>query len=373
MTMKKTMLTAAVVLAVPGLATAWHEPAPPSDLVSVAEAGTFWPYTGRDYSGSPTDPINLVFLGDVDPRLIRQTLLALDGDRSAEPRLAGFDCTWRDAIGRPQTSYSGEAGWQGSAVQLECGDYATLRAHLRLFRQDGYTLGGAHLEVQIPGTSEHEVLSWVIPRELVAFDIVRSGFLLDLDSAPSLTQVPSWRTIRHQVLNGLPDALREALGLPTGELTEDVPIPNDGAATVLTLWGQFSPTDSAAVVEFDHPFGQAIPKPFCSGGPGDWLYVSGSVHMIHRVRTDADGRYASRFVADGTLQVVPINPLTGEFLGPPYLATVSEVYRSGLTDVRQTAYLRATQVLWSDPAQWFFEALWAGRVQADFSKEHCGY
>ena len=35
MTMKKTMLTAAALLAVPGLAMAWHQPAPPSGLVPV--------------------------------------------------------------------------------------------------------------------------------------------------------------------------------------------------------------------------------------------------------------------------------------------------------------------------------------------------
>ena len=93
--MKKLMLTAVVLLALPGLATAWHEPPPPTDLVSVPEAGVFWPYTGRDYSGSPTDPINLVFLGDADPRLIRQALLALDGNRTAFgfPDAFPFNCT----------------------------------------------------------------------------------------------------------------------------------------------------------------------------------------------------------------------------------------------------------------------------------------
>jgi len=139
--MRKLILTIAVVLALPSLASAWHEPAPPPGLVPVAEAGTFWPYTGEDYSGTRIDPINLIFLGDADPRLIRQTLLGLDGDRSNSP-LAAFDCTWKDAIGRPQTGYSEEEGWQGSAIQLECGEYSTLRAHIRLFRQGNYTLGG---------------------------------------------------------------------------------------------------------------------------------------------------------------------------------------------------------------------------------------
>jgi hypothetical protein len=372
--MKKLMLTGLVLLAAPALATAWHEPPPPTDLVSVPEAGVFWPYTGRDYSGSPTDPINLVFLGDADPRLIRQALLAVDGDRTAQPELAAFDCTWRDAIGRPQTSYSDEAGWQGSAVQLECGDYSTLRAHLRLFRQDGYTLAGAHLEVQIPGTSEHEILSWIAPRELVTFDIARSGLLAAPPGAtPSLTEIPTYRSARYQVLNGVPDALRAALGLPTGNLTSDVPIPNDGVATILTLAGELEAIESEVVVEFDHPFGQAIPKPFCSTGPLDWLYVSGELHMVHRVRTDEYGRYVSGFLAAGTLQVLPIDPTTGLPTGDPYQAWVSEAYRSRLTDYSQAAAMVAVQALLSDPPESLVEKLWAGYLKRSFVQESCSF
>ncbi len=373
--MKKVMLTVAILLALPGLATAWHEPPPPTDLVSVPEAGVFWPYTGRDYSGTPTDPINMVFLGDADPRLIRQALLALDGDRTAEPALAAFDCTWKDAIGRPQTSYSDEAGWQGSAIQLDCGEYSTLRAHIRLFRQDGYTLGGAHLEVQIPGTSEHEVLSWIAPRELVTFDLARSGLLAaPPDWAPGLTEAPTYRVIRYQVLNGVPDALRAAIGLPTGVLTSDVPIPNDGGAAVLTLAGKFVPSASEATVEFDHPFGQAIPKPFCSTGPLDWLYVSGTVHMVHRVRTDRYGRHLSGFLAAGTLQVVPFDPLTGQPTGdPPYEASVSEAYGSLLTSHSQAAAMVAVQSLLTDPSQSLVEKLWAGYLKRSVRRESCGF
>ena len=371
--MRKLIMTTAMVLALPGLVRAWHQPAPPPGVVSVPEAGTFWPYTGQDYSGTGIDPINLVFLGDADPRLIRQTLLGLDGDRTSHPLLGVFDCTWKDAIGRPQTGYSEEEGWQGSAIQLECGDYSKLRAHIRLFRQGSYTLGGAHLEVQIPGTSQHEVLSWIIPRELVTFDLARSGFLADAPfDAAGLTPAPSWRKARYQVLNGLPVELRAALGIPTEALTSDWPIPNDGAARVITLWGQFDPRDTEVVVEFDHPFGQAIPKPFCSTGPGDFLYVSGQLHMKHRVRTDRHGRQVGRFEAAGTLQVVPINPATGEALGPPYPATVSEVYHSRITDRRQGASMRAVQVLRSHPRQWLVEALWAGGVNSYVRKECCG-
>ena len=181
-----------------------------------------------------------MFLGDADPRLIRQALLALNGDRTAFgfPNAFPFNCTWADAIGTPQTGYSDEEGWEGSAVQLECGDYATLRTHLRLFRQGPYTLGAAHFEVQIPGTSSHEVLSWEIPRALVTADVARSGHVAaPLGQTDPITDAPTYRTIRYQVYNSLPVELRVALGLPPGDQSSNIPIPNAGVATILTLSG----------------------------------------------------------------------------------------------------------------------------------------
>jgi hypothetical protein len=373
--MKKLALTLVAILALSALAAAGQEQPVPPGLVSVPEAGVFWPYTGTDYSGAPSDPVNLVFLGDADPRLIRQALLALDGDRAAWglPPVFPFNCKWADAIGRPQAGYSDEAGWQGSAVQLECGSYATVRTHLRLFRSGPYTLGGAHFEVQIPGTSEHEVLSWEFPELLVKIDLLRSGLVTSLASTDPITPVPSFRAIRYQVLNGVPDALRSAIGLPTGKLTANVPISNDGVATILALAGTLQPAASDVVVEFDHPFGQAIPKPFCAESPADGLYVSGKVHMVHRVRTDGKGRYSSHFVADGTLTVVPISLATGQATGAPYFASVEEMYRSRLTDRDQTAALSAEQSLLADPAQSLVEKLWTGQPELYLRQETCGY
>jgi hypothetical protein len=371
--MRSFTLAALLVLAVPGLGGAWEEPPPPPDLKTVDGTGTFWPYTGQDYSGETTDPINLVFVGDADPRLIRQALMQLDGNRSAVPQLALFDCTWRDAIGRPQTNYSVESGWEGSAIQLECGEYSTLRAHIRLFRHGPYTLAGAHLEVQIPGTTRHEVLSWIAPRDLVAFDMSRTG-LLAAPPAPvgGLTQVPTYREIQYQVLNGVPDGLRVALGLPPGELHANVPIPNDGMATVLTLSGQLEKGASEALVEFDHPFDQGIPRPFCATSPTDGLYVKGPVHIVHRSWTDEYGRYGSSVTASGVLQVVPIDLATQQPTGTPYLATVYEAYRSRLTDHRQAAAMVAAQALFSDPPQSLVEKLWAGLLKGYASRESCG-
>src|SRR5512141_1089009 len=53
---------------------------PPAGVIPVALDGTqaeFWPYTGADLSGAPQDPINLVFMGQADPRAVRAALLGL--------------------------------------------------------------------------------------------------------------------------------------------------------------------------------------------------------------------------------------------------------------------------------------------------------
>ena len=375
--MKILSLTALALLAVPGLALAWHKPSPPPGLVSVPagpQVETFWPFTGTDYSASPKDPINLIFVGEADPRLIRQTLLALDGNRTPLfPDVFPFNCTWTDAIGSPQTGYSEDVDWQGSALQLQCGDYASARVHLRLFRHGAYTLGAAHFDVLIPGTTSHEALSWEFPQSFVTFDLARSGLLVaNPEAAPSITPAPTYRTIRWQIFNGVPVALRGALGLPLDDQSSDVDIPNDGVATVLTLGGVLEPVSSDVVVEFDHPFNQTIPKPFCATGPGDFLKVEGTIHMVHRVRTKPSGRYTSRFMASGVLQVTPIDLLTG-VVGETYMATVSEMHRTGLTDRRQAASLTAAQVLLAHPAQSLFEKLRAGSVNRYVRKERCGF
>ena len=58
----------------------------PSGLQMVSfgsSSWNIWPYTGGNFSGTPQDPINLIFVGKADPLDIRAALLSLDGDRSA--------------------------------------------------------------------------------------------------------------------------------------------------------------------------------------------------------------------------------------------------------------------------------------------------
>jgi len=358
-------LAAALAAAAPTLTRASEKQHAPQGLVTVeagSESVTLWPWTASNF-GTPSDPVNLIFLGDADPRQIRQALLDLDGFRGnwGFPNVPPFDCTWSDAIGAPETAWGTPEGWTGSAVGLQCGEYATLRFHLRLFRQGSFTIGGAHFELLIPGTSQHEVLSWELAEALVKADLARAGALR---VAPELTPVinaaPTWRAIRAPIFNAVPPPLRAALGLPTTNQTADVPIPSDGRASLLTVVQTFEPESSDLHVVFDHPFGQVVPRPFCASGPGDLIRIQGALRYDHRVQTNPSGRYAVRFTATGTLQVTPIDPVTFMPSGPAVPAVVSETYRFELTDQREQVRLDRQQSILGDPAQLLFEMLDAG-------------
>jgi hypothetical protein len=338
----------------------------PDSLVALDLGGhveAVWPYTSASLAPTPSDPLNLVFVGEADPRQIRAALFALDGDRTAfgMPNVFPFNCTWSDAIGRQQAGYAEEDGWQGSAVQLQCGAYETLRVHLRLFRQGGFTLANAHFEVLIPGTTDHEVLSWEFSQALVTADLVRSGLL---GAPPALTDVitpaPAYRAIRPEVFNGVPPALRGALGLPTIPQSAPVPIPNDGRAAVLRLAGAAAVEPGTAERAFVHVFDQTIPKPFCAAGPLDYLRVEGPIDMRHRVIVDDDGHYHARFDARGTLQVTPVDPRTGAATGPGFEATIRERHRSSADGHRTRAEHHVLQILGADPVQAFVETMKVG-------------
>src|SRR5688500_3879870 len=211
--------------------------AAPSGIVTITQGDAealVWPYTSTGFSTTPQDPINLVFLGAADPRQIRSTLLGLSGSGRPGP-LAGFNCTWSDAVGDPQTGYATSEGWVGSAVQLQCGNFHGPRFHIRMFRQGNVTVANAHYEILIPGTNSHEVLSWELAEGLVAADIARSGFL---GASPSLTGVvtsaPYYRAVQAPVAATLSAGQIAGLGLlVNGNGTAS--IPNDGRATMLRL------------------------------------------------------------------------------------------------------------------------------------------
>lgn len=309
----------------------------PQPLVTIANGRknfTFWPYTGDNFLGTPQDPINVIFCGKADPRDIRAALLSLDGDRTAYglPAVAPFNSTWQDAIGDVQAGYGDNVGWVGGVVQLACGDYQPVRFHLRLFKMGSWTVGNAHFEVLIPNTTEHQVLSWELAEQLVTIDMMRCG-LLDPESPITPTgpiNDSPFRTIPAMVYNGLPVELRQTIGGPLGEVGEDVPIATDGNAVIFKLSQRLTRSAEQLVQDFVINFDQVIPRPFCSSGPLDYVYVVGPVHLRQVTQLNRGGDYSFNFQASGTLYVTPVDPANGTPDGPTVMAVVTETHNGEL-------------------------------------------
>ncbi len=324
----------------------------PSPIVPVSFAGwqtELWPFTGSAIGGVPSDPINVLF-PNRDAREIRASLMFLDGNRTAFglPNAAPFNCTWKDAVGDPQAGYTTESGWTASVIQLECGDYAPMRFHLRLFPAGASTIANGHFEVVIPGTNEHAVLSWELAETLVKIDLLRSGLLdpaAPLGITPVITPTPTYRTIIPLIYNGLPVALRAVIGGPLGNVTLPAPIPNDGRATILNLASAREAERAIIRRQLAINFNQTIPKPFCSTGPFDYVRVTGVIDIDQTVMTKPGGDFTSRFHAHGTLEVTPVNPLTGAVLGDTYKAVINEQQRNVLTDERTLVTMLRLQKL----------------------------
>jgi hypothetical protein len=343
----------------------------PSPLVSVA-VGTqsleFWPYTASDLTGTPKDPINLVFFGKADPRDIRAALLSLDGDRSSlgMPPMPPFNSTWQDDIeGDIQATYASGCRWTPGAIQLVCGDYSSIRFHLRLFRVGKWTVGGGHFEVLVPGTTTHQVLSWELAEQFVMGDLMRSG-LLD----PTTPMIPTgqlnespFRTIPAIIYNGLPMELRGLIGGPLGNVTEDVPIANDGYTAVLNLASRVDGSPLSSHNSFVVQFDQVVPKPFCSSGPYDYVYVSGPITLTQTIEFTKRGEYRASFFAEGELSVTPVDPTTGQPIAEPFSARVREFHNAELGRVSASGSSLRYQDLhpFGTPGSgWFFERFRVG-------------
>ncbi len=300
----------------------------------------FWPYTGNDFTGNPQDPINLIFIGKADPRDIRAALLALDGDRSAFglPPMPPFNSRWEDALGGDvQSVYGVGPGWVGSCIQLACGDYLPLRIHMRLFRVGQWTIANAHFEANIPGTTNHQVLNWEIAEQFVAVDMMRTG-LLD----PEIPMMPTgqindspFRVIPAIIYNELPVELRGLIGGPLENVTEDVPITTDGHALIFNIAGAVPRVAETRFLSITIQWGQTVPKPFCSSGPEDYVYVSGPVQLTQTSTITECGDYETAFKAEGLLSVISINPYTGEPIGKPLQAVVRETQKALFNDKTQ--------------------------------------
>jgi hypothetical protein len=309
-----------------------------SDVVTVPFGGSsleYWPFTGRSPSlYDPSDPMNVLMIGQADPRLIRTALLFLNGDRSAYGFPAAFiDCVWTDAIGDVQSAYTTPYGWTANAIGLQCGDYNPLRFHLRLFRAGPWTLGGAHFEVLIPNTDQHEILSWDLARNLVVLDLVRAG-ILGAPPANSAPIYPSpYRDIRAAIYNGLPPELIAIIGGPQPPVNAPVPLVTDQTAALLNIAAQAGESPVVARQELLINYDQIIPKPFCVVPPATALLVQGPVTLTQTVKYTPSGNYSSRFHARGWLDVTPIDPSVGP-VGEPYRAHINQHSNAVMTDAQ---------------------------------------
>lgn len=327
-------------VASPEFRPAADQAAAPAPRVMIPAGGgslEIFPYLTDDLSSNGRDPVNLVFMGQADPRSIRAALMALDGNRGGTP-LAPFDCTWKDAVGGLQAAWSGPSSWVGGVIQLECGDYGPVRFHLRLFDVGDHTLGGAHFEFLIPGTSDHQVASWELAEQLVTYDIARTGRLGaapgstgTINAAPSFRSIPGFLYALAVQADPAFGALLGMLGLvnlPGG----DKGIPTDGAATMLTMATAAPLLTGSTSRTVEVPFGQVIPKPFClDGAPSPYLHVAGNVRLSLRTSQQASGGFDQEMRAEGRLTLTPVDPSTGLPAGNSYQAQVSEFQQARIS------------------------------------------
>jgi hypothetical protein len=337
----------------------------PQGLVTISFADhelTCWPYTGATFDGAPGDPVNLVFTGRADPLEIRAALLALDGNRTAFgfPDAYPFNATWSDAIGDVQTNWSEGDEWVANYVQLQLGVYEPVRAHLRLFQTGApfgegvWTLGGAHFEILIPGTADHQVLSWEVAEQLVVVDFIRSG-LLDpanpMGSTGVINAAPSYREIPAVIYNGLPDELKMLVlgpGFPE-HVDAPVPIPSDGSATILNLAGAAPIVPGISTQSFVLNYEQVVPKPICNPTGSEYVLVTGPVTFDETCGIGPSGRYAGQGGYSGTLTITPWDPINNLPLGEPYPAEVGSHF-SGFSQDGRWQMLANTRQIADEPA-----------------------
>jgi hypothetical protein len=134
------------------------------------------------------------------------------------------------------------------------------------------------------------------------------------------------------IYNELPVELRALIGGPLGDVTDDVPIETDGHAVILNLTGRENRKPGTTHHDYTINYGQVIPKPFCSSGPSDYVWVAGPVHLKQTVRQTPSGTITMDFHARGELSVTPVNPLTGDPIGETMTAFVRQQHASVMND-----------------------------------------
>jgi hypothetical protein len=280
------------------------------------------------------DPGNLIFVGPADPLRIRAALLALDGNRTGFgfPDVYPFNATWSDAHGDVQVTYAGANGWTGSAVQLQLGSYDPIRWHLRLFQTGDafgsgvWTVGAAHFELMIPGTADHQVLSWEVAEEMMVVDMLRSGLLdptVPLVETELINAAPSFREIPAVIYNALPIELKVYIRGPLEPVTDPVPIETNGKARIFNVAVAQPILAGTTTQDFVLTYEQIVPKPICNPGGSEWVLVTGPVTFHKTVEVTPSGHFVFDGFYQGELMITPWDMGTMQPAGDPYPADVA--------------------------------------------------
>lgn len=88
--------------------------------------------------------------------------------------------------------------------------------------------------------------------------------------------------------------------------------------------------------EFVLEYNQVVPKPFCNAGD-EYVYVQGPVSLKMTTHMTRSGMYAMSFFAEGELSVTPVNPMTGEPVGPSLEAHVTQRHSSMIANHKASA------------------------------------
>ncbi len=157
-------------------------------------------------------------------------------------------------------------------------------------------------------------------------DLMRSGLLNPaehLRPTGQITPSPGFREIIPAVYNGLPDELIALIEGPAKPVTDPVPIGNgDGTAMMVYLAGATPVTPGTYTNSTTITFDQYVPRPYCSEGPGDWLYIAGPVVFQTSVSVDEFGTFNYEQGYTGDLFGIPVDIATGQPVGEAITAKV---------------------------------------------------
>ena len=281
-------------------------------------------------------------------------------------------------MGYEHAAFVEPAGYVGGAVQLACVTPGAplgspFRFHIRLFRSGPNTVGNAHYEFLVPGTAEHEVLSWDLAREFATFDMGRTGRLTEAPSSVAMIPPGCVKAVRRPVFQALVAAgagpLLASLGLAL-PASGDVPIPTSGAARgfVASLRVKRDSVRQATTTRVQYSI--VVPKPFCATGPTDLVKLEGPLDFAMTVTTDRSGGYERSYVMGGTLTVTPLQVTSTGIVpsGDPVTGLIFEQHRGTLDDHRGQVTEQGAQILLGDPRQsmrWRFAAGVADRFARD--------